>query len=167
MTAGLFDAFPERRTDWPNANMLNRLSYPEEYRGAAVFLLSNASSFSELPFLPAFYDPFAPLCSLTEHLSDRCGLADRRRTLRMVNRDGTRAGTQTKDPWERGVLGGGVLIRDRESLCLGVSSRYAEDSLHGIVAWPILVHPEGREIQTIQSKSSRLSRKGCDQPERP
>ncbi|KAJ9130887.1 Short chain dehydrogenase [Coniochaeta hoffmannii] len=45
MTAGLFDAFPERRKDWPNANMLGRLSYPEEYRGAAVFLLSDASSF--------------------------------------------------------------------------------------------------------------------------
>ena len=45
MTAGLFDAFPERRTDWPNANMLGRLSYPNEYRGAAVFLLSDASSF--------------------------------------------------------------------------------------------------------------------------
>lgn len=45
MTAGLFDAFPERRTDWPRANMLGRLSYPNEYRGAAVFLLSDASSF--------------------------------------------------------------------------------------------------------------------------
>jgi len=45
MTAGLFDAFPERRTAWPDANMLKRLSYPEEYRGAAVFLLSDASSF--------------------------------------------------------------------------------------------------------------------------
>ncbi|KAK0747911.1 hypothetical protein B0T21DRAFT_256496, partial [Apiosordaria backusii] len=45
MTAGLFDAFPERRTAWPDANMLKRLSYPEEYRGAAIFLLSDASSF--------------------------------------------------------------------------------------------------------------------------
>ncbi|KAK4116763.1 NAD(P)-binding protein [Canariomyces notabilis] len=45
MTAGLFEAFPERRTAWPDANMLKRLSYPEEYRGAAVFLLSDASSF--------------------------------------------------------------------------------------------------------------------------
>lgn len=45
MTATLFDAFPERKTSWPNANMLGRLSYPEEYRGAAVFLLSDASSF--------------------------------------------------------------------------------------------------------------------------
>ncbi|TPX09330.1 uncharacterized protein E0L32_009522 [Thyridium curvatum] len=45
MTASLFDRFPERRTTWPQANMLNRLSYPEEYRGAAVFLLSDASSF--------------------------------------------------------------------------------------------------------------------------
>ncbi|KAL2165410.1 hypothetical protein VTH06DRAFT_708 [Thermothelomyces fergusii] len=45
MTAGLFEAVPERRTAWPDANMLKRLSYPEEYRGAAVFLLSDASSF--------------------------------------------------------------------------------------------------------------------------
>ncbi|KAK3329513.1 hypothetical protein B0H66DRAFT_28334 [Apodospora peruviana] len=45
MTAGLFEAFPERKTAWPEANMLKRLSYPEEYRGAAVFLLSDASSF--------------------------------------------------------------------------------------------------------------------------
>ncbi|KAK5663566.1 hypothetical protein OQA88_3997 [Cercophora sp. LCS_1] len=45
MTAGLFEAFPERKTAWPDANMLRRLSYPEEYRGAAVFLLSDASSF--------------------------------------------------------------------------------------------------------------------------
>ena len=45
MTASLFEAFPERRTNWPDANMLGRLSYPEEYRGAAVFLLSEASSF--------------------------------------------------------------------------------------------------------------------------
>ncbi|KAK4242698.1 hypothetical protein C8A03DRAFT_29128 [Achaetomium macrosporum] len=45
MTASLFDAVPERRTAWPDANMLTRLSYPEEYRGAAVFLLSDASSF--------------------------------------------------------------------------------------------------------------------------
>ncbi|KAL1839423.1 hypothetical protein VTJ49DRAFT_1524 [Mycothermus thermophilus] len=45
MTAGLFEAVPERRAAWPDANMLKRLSYPEEYRGAAVFLLSDASSF--------------------------------------------------------------------------------------------------------------------------
>lgn len=63
--------FPERRTDWPTQNMLGRLSNPREYRladscfssvpivcaactlttipslirGAAVFLLSDASSF--------------------------------------------------------------------------------------------------------------------------
>lgn len=45
MTAGLFETYPERRTDWPKANMLNRISKPEEYRGSAVFLLSDASSF--------------------------------------------------------------------------------------------------------------------------
>ncbi len=45
MTASLFETYPERRTEWPKGNMLNRLSSPEEYRGAAVFLLSEASSF--------------------------------------------------------------------------------------------------------------------------
>lgn len=37
--------FPERREEWPKQNMLGRLSRPEEYRGAAVFLVSDASSF--------------------------------------------------------------------------------------------------------------------------
>lgn len=45
MLQNLFDDFPERRDVWPKENMLGRLSYPPEYRGAAVFLLSDASSF--------------------------------------------------------------------------------------------------------------------------
>lgn len=45
MTAPLFAEFPERKEKWPKDNMLGRLSYPGEYRGAAVFLLSDASSF--------------------------------------------------------------------------------------------------------------------------
>ncbi|PQE32505.1 putative sorbitol utilization SOU2 protein [Rutstroemia sp. NJR-2017a WRK4] len=45
MVEELFKKFPERRTEWPKQNMLNRLSLPEEYRGAAVFLVSDASSF--------------------------------------------------------------------------------------------------------------------------
>lgn len=45
MVEELFQRFPERRTEWPKQNMLGRLSAPEEYRGAAVFLLSDASSF--------------------------------------------------------------------------------------------------------------------------
>lgn len=45
MTAALFKTYPERLENWPKDNMLNRLSKPEEYRGAAVFLLSDASSF--------------------------------------------------------------------------------------------------------------------------
>jgi NAD(P)-dependent dehydrogenase (short-subunit alcohol dehydrogenase family) len=45
MLQSLFDEFPERRDQWPKENMLNRLSLPREYRGAAVFLLSEASSF--------------------------------------------------------------------------------------------------------------------------
>ncbi|KAL1614146.1 hypothetical protein SLS54_010002 [Diplodia seriata] len=45
MVEELFARFPERRRDWPAQNMLGRLSGPEEYRGAAVFLVSDASSF--------------------------------------------------------------------------------------------------------------------------
>ncbi|KAH8596786.1 hypothetical protein B0O99DRAFT_509189 [Bisporella sp. PMI_857] len=45
MVEDLFVKFPERRVDWPKDNMLGRLSTPNEYRGAAVFLLSDASSF--------------------------------------------------------------------------------------------------------------------------
>lgn len=45
MLQGLFDDYPERKTDWPKQNMLGRFSLPPEYRGAAVFLLSDASSF--------------------------------------------------------------------------------------------------------------------------
>jgi hypothetical protein len=45
MVEELFKKYPERREEWPKHNMLNRLSAPQEYRGAAVFLLSDASSF--------------------------------------------------------------------------------------------------------------------------
>ena len=45
MVEDLFVKFPERKESWPTENMLGRLSRPEEYRGAAVFLLSGASSF--------------------------------------------------------------------------------------------------------------------------
>ncbi|PCG95432.1 Glucose/ribitol dehydrogenase [Penicillium occitanis (nom. inval.)] len=45
MVENLFVQFPERREEWPKQNMLGRLSRPEEYRGAAVFLISDASSF--------------------------------------------------------------------------------------------------------------------------
>ena len=45
MVEALFEQFPERKTKWPKDNMLNRVSLPREYRGAAVFLISDASSF--------------------------------------------------------------------------------------------------------------------------
>lgn len=45
MVEELFKRYPERREDWPTQNMLGKLSKPEEYRGAAVFLISDASSF--------------------------------------------------------------------------------------------------------------------------
>lgn len=45
MVEDLFERFPERRNQWSQQNMLGRLSSPDEYRGAAVFLMSNASSF--------------------------------------------------------------------------------------------------------------------------
>ncbi|KAB8078371.1 hypothetical protein BDV29DRAFT_166603 [Aspergillus leporis] len=45
MVEKLFIEYPERRDEWPKHNMLGRLSTPNEYRGAAVFLLSDASSF--------------------------------------------------------------------------------------------------------------------------
>merc|ERR1712093_899999 len=45
MVEALFEKYPERKESWPTQNMLGRLSYPEEYRGAAAFLISDASSF--------------------------------------------------------------------------------------------------------------------------
>lgn len=45
MVEALFVQFPDRKAEWPTHNMLGKLSRPEEYRGAAVFLLSDASSF--------------------------------------------------------------------------------------------------------------------------
>ncbi|KAI1436794.1 hypothetical protein GGR50DRAFT_170388 [Xylaria sp. CBS 124048] len=45
MVEKLFVEYPERKTNWPKENMLGILSKPEDYRGAAVFLLSDASRF--------------------------------------------------------------------------------------------------------------------------
>lgn len=45
MVEDLFVEFPERREAYSNQNMLGKLSKPEEYRGAAVFLISDASSY--------------------------------------------------------------------------------------------------------------------------
>ena len=45
MVERLFETHPERRTEWGSQNMLGRISAPAEYRGAAVFLISDASSY--------------------------------------------------------------------------------------------------------------------------
>ncbi len=45
MVEALFEQYPERKRDWPTQNMLGQLSVPQQYRGAAVFLISDASSF--------------------------------------------------------------------------------------------------------------------------
>jgi len=45
MVEALFKTHPERRAEWATHNPLGRLSTPNEYRGAAVFLLSDASTF--------------------------------------------------------------------------------------------------------------------------
>lgn len=39
------DDEPHLKELWENENMMGRLSTPEEYRGAALFMLSDASSF--------------------------------------------------------------------------------------------------------------------------
>jgi hypothetical protein len=56
MVEALFVEYPEREEEWPKQNMLNRLSKPEEYRGAAVFLISDASSFSKCALSPGISD---------------------------------------------------------------------------------------------------------------
>lgn len=45
MLQNLFDIHPDRKERWSKENMLGRISDPAEFRGAAVFLLSDASSF--------------------------------------------------------------------------------------------------------------------------
>lgn len=45
MLQNLFIDFPHRKEQWPKENMLGRLSLPHEFRGAGVFLVSDASSF--------------------------------------------------------------------------------------------------------------------------
>ncbi|GAD91752.1 short chain dehydrogenase/oxidoreductase, putative [Paecilomyces variotii No. 5] len=45
MVEMVFDKTPEVRTTWEAENMLGRLAKPEEFRGAALFALSDASSF--------------------------------------------------------------------------------------------------------------------------
>jgi len=45
MVAQNFREDPSLRAQWEQGNMTGRLSEPSEYRGAALFMLSDASSF--------------------------------------------------------------------------------------------------------------------------
>lgn len=45
MVEELFRQYPDRKEKWPRDNMLNRVSRPEDYRGIAVYLMSDASSY--------------------------------------------------------------------------------------------------------------------------
>ena len=45
MVEELFRTHPERRVEWGAANMLGRVSSPEEYRSLGVFLMGDGSSF--------------------------------------------------------------------------------------------------------------------------
>ena len=45
MVAQLFEKNPARKEEWSSHNPLGRLSTPEEYRAATVFLMGNGSSF--------------------------------------------------------------------------------------------------------------------------
>ena len=45
MVRNNFEDDPELRALWEKENMLRRISEPHEYRGAALFMLSDASSF--------------------------------------------------------------------------------------------------------------------------
>ena len=70
MVEALFEKFPDRKEDWPKQNMLGRLSAPEEYRGAAAFLISDASSFMTGADLVRQFPSFNPLVRLLrEHVS--------------------------------------------------------------------------------------------------
>jgi len=40
-----FDDEPWLREIWERGNMMNRISEPQEYRGAALFMMSDASTF--------------------------------------------------------------------------------------------------------------------------
>lgn len=45
MVAKNFEDEPHLKALWESENMMGRISLPQEYRGAALFMLSDASSF--------------------------------------------------------------------------------------------------------------------------
>ena len=45
MVTQLFEKNPNRKEEWSKHNPLGRISVPEEYRAATVFLAGNGSSF--------------------------------------------------------------------------------------------------------------------------
>jgi NAD(P)-dependent dehydrogenase (short-subunit alcohol dehydrogenase family) len=52
MVAQLFEKNPARKEEWSRHNPLGRLSVPEEYRAATVFLAGSGSSFMTGYHLP-------------------------------------------------------------------------------------------------------------------
>ena len=62
MVTQLFDKNPERKAEWSKHNPLGRLSVPEEYRAATVFLAGSGSSFMTGYFFPLSFGPFDLPC---------------------------------------------------------------------------------------------------------
>lgn len=59
MVTQLFEKDPERKEVWSRHNPLGRISVPEEYRAATVFLAGNGSS-----FMTGFFPLDSHICTL-------------------------------------------------------------------------------------------------------
>jgi len=44
MVKGLFETHPERKTEWASQNFLGRIATPDDFKGVAVFLMSDSST---------------------------------------------------------------------------------------------------------------------------